>query len=252
MVSAKSKEEHIVEGLESGANDYVVKPFGRQEILARISAHLGFRNCVYEAGELAGGVPSESGPPRVLIRGGSTSVAPVDITPFLRPAQLLGWNNFSSRNSMGGSMHGAGFFSLPKAVRNMLCSTTAANTLQVYSSVTLVEVGISNLQQLLDEVSTAHLLRSLADLHAQLDTLLSQHGCTLMECFEDGRFVIAAGLEKVRSDSTYSAGPISGAGEGEEAGLSHAADAIALCKGLLGKQHLNVRVLSVHQLRKGK
>eukprot|EP00798_Chlamydomonas_sp_ICE-L_P011401 gene11401-12104_t len=28
MVSAKSKEEHIVEGLGAGCNDYVVKPLG--------------------------------------------------------------------------------------------------------------------------------------------------------------------------------------------------------------------------------
>ena len=50
MVSAKSKEEHVVEGLTAGSNDYVVKPFGRQEILARITAHLRFRDNVYEAG----------------------------------------------------------------------------------------------------------------------------------------------------------------------------------------------------------
>jgi DNA-binding response OmpR family regulator len=29
MVSAKSKEENIVEGLVAGSNDYLVKPFGR-------------------------------------------------------------------------------------------------------------------------------------------------------------------------------------------------------------------------------
>lgn len=58
MVSAKSKEEHVVEGLTSGSNDYMVKPFGRQEILARITAHLRFRDNVYEAGEA---MPSGSG-----------------------------------------------------------------------------------------------------------------------------------------------------------------------------------------------
>ena len=56
MVSAKSKEEHVVEGLTAGSNDYVVKPFGRQEILARITAHLRFRDNVYEAGECLSGV----------------------------------------------------------------------------------------------------------------------------------------------------------------------------------------------------
>ena len=55
MISAKSKEEHIVEGLVAGSNDYVVKPFGRQEILARISAHLRFRDSAFKAGAMAGG-----------------------------------------------------------------------------------------------------------------------------------------------------------------------------------------------------
>ena len=40
MVSAKSQEENIVEGLASGSNDYVSKPFGRQEILMRIKVWL--------------------------------------------------------------------------------------------------------------------------------------------------------------------------------------------------------------------
>jgi two-component system, OmpR family, response regulator VicR len=40
MVSASHQEKNIVEGLACGANDYVTKPFGSKEILARISAHL--------------------------------------------------------------------------------------------------------------------------------------------------------------------------------------------------------------------
>jgi DNA-binding response OmpR family regulator len=40
MVSARSKEEHIVEGLCVGCNDYVTKPFKAKELLARIDSHL--------------------------------------------------------------------------------------------------------------------------------------------------------------------------------------------------------------------
>lgn len=145
MISAKSKEEHIVEGLAAGSNDYVVKPFGRQvcpryphmsrprpslppsldapeepaltrrdamalcthaqhlfatalpvyplslptfppcttrqEILARIAAHLRFRDTVYHAGEIAGAIPGEMLPSRVLLRGGSGGA--LDLAPFL-------------------------------------------------------------------------------------------------------------------------------------------------------------------------
>eukprot|EP00899_Mesostigma_viride_P013086 jgi/Mesvir1/21779/Mv04176-RA.1 len=40
MISAKSQEEDIVEGLKVGSNDYVTKPFKCSEIMARISTQL--------------------------------------------------------------------------------------------------------------------------------------------------------------------------------------------------------------------
>ncbi len=40
MLSARAGEESRVEGLQSGADDYLVKPFTARELLARVSAHL--------------------------------------------------------------------------------------------------------------------------------------------------------------------------------------------------------------------
>ena len=40
FLTAKSMESDIVEGLLSGGDDYITKPFGVQELLARIKAHL--------------------------------------------------------------------------------------------------------------------------------------------------------------------------------------------------------------------
>jgi PAS domain S-box-containing protein len=40
LLSARAGEESRVEGLQSGADDYLVKPFGARELLARIDAHL--------------------------------------------------------------------------------------------------------------------------------------------------------------------------------------------------------------------
>jgi len=37
MLTAKGQEEEIVRGLESGADDYVTKPFGIRELLARVN-----------------------------------------------------------------------------------------------------------------------------------------------------------------------------------------------------------------------
>jgi PAS domain S-box-containing protein len=40
LLSARAGEEARVEGLESGADDYLTKPFSAKEVLARVSSHL--------------------------------------------------------------------------------------------------------------------------------------------------------------------------------------------------------------------
>ena len=40
FLTAKSLESDIVEGLVSGGDDYITKPFGMNEVLARVQAHL--------------------------------------------------------------------------------------------------------------------------------------------------------------------------------------------------------------------
>ncbi len=40
MLTAKGEEEHKVQGLNSGADDYIVKPFSASELLARVKAVL--------------------------------------------------------------------------------------------------------------------------------------------------------------------------------------------------------------------
>src|SRR5215207_4375051 len=59
MVTAKDAEEAKVLGLEAGADDYVTKPFGMKELLARINANLkrsalslGTRGKILESGDL--------------------------------------------------------------------------------------------------------------------------------------------------------------------------------------------------------
>jgi PAS domain S-box-containing protein len=41
LLSARAGEESRIEGLDAGADDYLVKPFSTRELVARVSAHLG-------------------------------------------------------------------------------------------------------------------------------------------------------------------------------------------------------------------
>ncbi len=57
MITAKDAEEDKVRGFEAGADDYVTKPFGMKELVARINANLkrsdaGHRGKILEAGDL--------------------------------------------------------------------------------------------------------------------------------------------------------------------------------------------------------
>jgi DNA-binding response OmpR family regulator len=57
MVTAKDAEDDKVQGFEVGADDYVTKPFGMKELIARINANLkrsetGGRGKILEAGDL--------------------------------------------------------------------------------------------------------------------------------------------------------------------------------------------------------
>ncbi len=49
ILSVKSEESEIVKALDNGANDYLIKPFRTQELLARVRSHL--RNHIKEISE---------------------------------------------------------------------------------------------------------------------------------------------------------------------------------------------------------
>lgn len=52
LLSARAGEESRVEGLEQGADDYLIKPFSARELMARVSAHLEMARVRQEAVEM--------------------------------------------------------------------------------------------------------------------------------------------------------------------------------------------------------
>ncbi len=51
LLSARAGEDARIEGMEAGADDYMVKPFTARELLARVGAHLAMGRLRREAGE---------------------------------------------------------------------------------------------------------------------------------------------------------------------------------------------------------
>jgi DNA-binding response OmpR family regulator len=96
MLTARAAELEKVRGLKAGADDYVTKPFGRQELLARIEALLrraGSREQTqdtYADGLLTVDFAQRS----VAVHGRDVALTPLEfrlLSAFVRhPAQLLG------------------------------------------------------------------------------------------------------------------------------------------------------------------
>jgi two-component system phosphate regulon response regulator PhoB len=79
MLSARSEEHDKVLGLESGADDYVSKPFGQRELLARIQVLL--RRPRRRAPRLlleAGGLRLDPATQRVLVHGQPLALSPTE------------------------------------------------------------------------------------------------------------------------------------------------------------------------------
>jgi two-component system phosphate regulon response regulator PhoB len=79
MLTARAQEQDKVSGLESGADDYVTKPFSSRELLARIQAVLR-RRAPEVAGEILeiNGLALDPVSHRVTARGASVDLTPTE------------------------------------------------------------------------------------------------------------------------------------------------------------------------------
>jgi DNA-binding response OmpR family regulator len=95
VLTARTQELEKVRGLSAGADDYVAKPFGRQELLARVQALLrrtGGRTEVSEA-YADDVIEIDYGQRRVRVRGQEVALTPLEfklLSAFVRhPNQVL-------------------------------------------------------------------------------------------------------------------------------------------------------------------
>lgn len=78
MLTARADEDDQVQGLESGADDYVVKPFSPRELMARIKAVL--RRSLPDADEVieVGGIKMNIATHRITIGNSDVSLGPTE------------------------------------------------------------------------------------------------------------------------------------------------------------------------------
>jgi DNA-binding response OmpR family regulator len=95
MLTARTQELEKVRGLSAGADDYVAKPFGRQELLARVQALLRRSRGAGEVTESYADdyVQVDYGQRRVTVGGGDVQLTPLEfklLSAFLHhPNQVL-------------------------------------------------------------------------------------------------------------------------------------------------------------------
>ncbi|KAF5836692.1 hypothetical protein DUNSADRAFT_5565 [Dunaliella salina] len=152
----------LLDVMMPGMSGYEVKPFGRQEIIARINAHLRFRSAVTDLAEVeaAENLAAQRGVSAELLR-----IAKVESKHFSLP------------------------FNIKSQVEN---SNGMPSMLKMFDQLTMVIIGISNFDALSAAMVPEELALMLALLHARLDDLLLQHGCYLVDNGE-GRILVVTG-----------------------------------------------------------
>jgi two-component system KDP operon response regulator KdpE len=91
VLSVRDQERSKIEALDAGADDYVTKPFGIQELLARVRAHLRraperLTDAPIEVGDFVVDIAAHS----VLVRGQAVHLTPTEFDLLLLFARNAG------------------------------------------------------------------------------------------------------------------------------------------------------------------
>jgi DNA-binding response OmpR family regulator len=89
MLTARRAEMDVVVGLEAGADDYLTKPFGLTELLARVRAHLRRHDSITDAGQDTGSAPLVLGDLEIDVEARRVCVQGTEISLRAKEFELL-------------------------------------------------------------------------------------------------------------------------------------------------------------------
>ena len=110
LLTAKDRVEDLITGLDSGANDYLTKPFSKDELLARIKTHLSVKHLQEENMQMQAELNISRHLQQVLLpkEHELAQLRGLDIAGFMEPATKVGGDYYDVLVHAGGVKIGIG------------------------------------------------------------------------------------------------------------------------------------------------
>jgi len=110
LLTAKNQIADLVEGFESGANDYITKPVSKDELLARINTHLSIKQLREDNLRMSAELEVSRRLQQMLLPKEQEleQVAHLDIAGFMKPAEEVGGDYYDVLQHHGRLLFGIG------------------------------------------------------------------------------------------------------------------------------------------------
>jgi two-component system, sensor histidine kinase ChiS len=200
LLSAKNQVSDLVAGLEAGANDYLVKPISKDELLARIKTHINLRQLKAENLRLATELELTRRIQQMLLPRESelAAIVGLEIAGFMEPAEEVGGDYYDVLSHNGylkigiGDVTGHG---LESGVL-MIMVQTAVRTLLAYG-----ETDPVKFLNVLNRTIYDNVLRMNSDKNLTLSLLDYQHGQLGLSGQHEEMIIVRSGGRVERIDT---------------------------------------------------